>query len=109
LPYGPRVGQPFSLKSIDAFREKLHQTLLENGYYDLPLSLLILEIDTTAQAVRQRIRSGLLQRLWLGTGALKGPPCQVRLLLPDNYHPYALSQVEVTLHTPDREATIERS
>jgi hypothetical protein len=109
LPHGPRVGQPFSLKSIDSFREKLHQTLLENGYYDLPLSLLILEIDTTAQAVQQRSRSGLLQRLWLGTGALKRPPCQVRLLLPDNYHPYALSQVEVTLHTPDQEATIERS
>ena len=106
--YGPRVGQPFSLKSIDAFREKLHQTLLENGYYDLPVSLLLIEIDTTAQAVQQRSRLGLLQKLWLGTSAFKTPACQVRLLLPENYHPYYLSQIELILHTPDQEATSER-
>lgn len=105
--YGPRVGQPFSLKSIDAFREKLHQTLLENGYYDLPLSLLLIEIDTSAQSSRTERKKTFLQRWWLGAGALKGPTCQVRFLLPPDYHPYTVEEVEVLLHTPEREP-IER-
>jgi len=107
--HGPQVGAPFLLKSIDAFREKLHQTLLENGYYDLPLSLLLIEIDTTGQASWQRRRTGLLQKLWIGTGAVKGPSCRVRLLLPEDYHPYTLSGVEVAVHTPERQPTEERT
>ena len=106
--YGPRVGQPFSLMSVDAFREKLHQTLLENGYYDLPLSLFLIEIDTTARTSRPDPKKGILYRRWFGTGLFKGPPCKVRFILPENYHPYVLSEVEVVLHTPEREATEKR-
>ncbi len=101
--YGPPVGQPYQLAPIDRYRELLHQALLQKGYYGLPLSSLLIEIDTTTQeAPASHSQKNPFWRRWLGTQALQSPGCHVRLLLPETYRPLSLRQVQLHIHTTDR-------
>jgi hypothetical protein len=100
--YGPRLGQPFELKAIDRYREVLYQTLSESGYYGLPLSTLLIEVDTSGEANTPSKKALLPFRRWLGFSALTGPSCRAKLLLPDAYHPYTISELELRVHTADR-------
>lgn len=104
--YGPPLGQPFQLARIDRYREILHQTLLQKGYYGLPLSSLLIEIDTTTQQKGDFDPSkNPFWRRWLGTLSAQGFSCRVRLLLPTTYKPMSLARVRLLIHTADRTPT----
>lgn len=98
------VGEPYSLSRLDKLREELHETLLEAGYYGLPLAQLIWEIDTSHMPVRPAAEQSILRR-WIGLPQEEYPACRVRLLLPGGYQRYAMGRVRLTLYTSESEPT----
>ncbi len=102
------VNAPFRLKQLDAFREELHQRLLAEGYYGLPLSALVWEVDTSSISEKSTASAGKgFLRQWLGGKRSDAPTCIVRLVLPEGYRRYKVSQNELTVRTADRPAEWE--
>lgn len=98
------VGEPYQLKRLDALREELHALFLSEGYQGLPLNALRWEVDTMGGgAVIERPR-GVLRR-WIGNQREGEPTCVVRLLLPEGYIRYVQQDMELSIHTPERNPT----
>ncbi|MCX7606387.1 MAG: BamA/TamA family outer membrane protein [Bacteroidia bacterium] len=99
------VGEPYQLPRLDKLREELHQGLLAEGYYGLPLSQLIWEIDTSSRAEERKSSHGILRR-WIGKRREDAPTCVVKLFLPPGYRRYRFAETELVVHTPDRAVDI---
>nr|BAL57477.1 hypothetical conserved protein [uncultured Bacteroidetes bacterium] len=95
------VGEPFRLTQLDALREALHQKLLSEGYYGLPLSAILLEVDTTETPPNARKTQGILYR-WIGSRKNDQPTCAVRILLPSDLRRYIYASTGLYVHIPDR-------
>ncbi|GIV23395.1 MAG: sorting and assembly machinery component 50 [Bacteroidia bacterium] len=95
------IGEPYRLSRLDALREELHRQLLSQGYYGLPLSQLLWEIDTTTQPTAPAMPQRRLAR-WISALRKEGPYCAVRLLLPSGYTRYGYGEPFLVIHTPER-------
>lgn len=93
------IGAPYRLAQLDALREATYTMLLSEGYYGLPLSQLIWEVDTTNIPEQGRHPHFFWER-WFEAEAK--PTCKVTLQLPSGYPRYAMGNHGISVRTPER-------